>query len=93
MIDLLPRLSNIRVRRVWRGCYPQTPDGMPIVGEAQQARGYFYAAGLCGQGLMLGPGLAQDLANLMITGKPITEDSAWRSLSLQRSFKTTESLK
>jgi sarcosine oxidase subunit beta len=93
MIDLLPRLSNLRVRRVWRGCYPQTPDGMPVAGEAQQARGYFYAVGLCGQGLMLGPGLAQDLVNLMLTGKPITEESAWRSLSLQRSFKTAESLK
>ena len=32
MVRLLPRLKNLRVRRVWRGLYPMTPDGSPIVG-------------------------------------------------------------
>jgi sarcosine oxidase subunit beta len=93
MVDLLPRLANIRVRRVWRGCYPQTPDGMPIVGEKPEARGYFYAVGLCGQGLMLGPGLAEDIVGLMLNGKPVTEEAAFRSLSLYRDFGKTEALK
>jgi sarcosine oxidase subunit beta len=93
MVDLLPRLANIRIRRVWRGCYPQTPDGMPIVGEKPEARGYFYAVGLCGQGLMLGPGLAQDLVGLMLNGKPLTDEAAFSSLSLYRDFGKTEALK
>jgi sarcosine oxidase subunit beta len=93
MVDLMPRLANIRVRRVWRGCYPQTPDGMPIVGEKPEARGYFYAVGLCGQGLMLGPGLAQDVIGLILNGKPVTEETAFRSLSLYRDFGRTEALK
>ena len=93
MVDLLPRLRAIRVRRVWRGCYPQTPDGMPIVGEAPDARGYLFAVGLCGQGLMLGPGLARDLASLMTTGKPVTDLAAWRSFSLGRDFGRVESLR
>lgn len=93
MIDLLPRLAPVRVRRVWRGCYPQTPDGMPIVGEAPEARGYFYAVGMCGQGLMLGPGLAQDMVSLMTTGAAITEAEAWNSLRLDRDFGRVESLK
>ncbi len=93
IIDLLPRMAQIRVRRVWRGSYPQTPGGMPITGEAPDVRGYFFAVGLCGQGLMLGPGLAEDMVSLMLTGKPLTEESAWASLSLDRSFGTTEALK
>jgi sarcosine oxidase subunit beta len=93
IIDLLPRMAQIRVRRVWRGCYPQTPDGMPVAGEAPHVQGYFFAVGLCGQGLMLGPGLAEDMVSLMLTGKPITEESAWAALSLDRSFGTTEALK
>ncbi|MCP4690991.1 MAG: FAD-binding oxidoreductase, partial [Desulfobacterales bacterium] len=27
MVKLVPRLRNIRVRRMWRGLYPMTPDG------------------------------------------------------------------
>jgi len=93
MVDLIPRLANIRVRRVWRGCYPQTADGMPIVGEKPEARGYFYAVGMCGQGLMLGPGLAQDVVGLILNGKPVTEETAFSSLSLYRDFGRTEALK
>ncbi|MBI5883574.1 MAG: FAD-binding oxidoreductase [Elusimicrobia bacterium] len=93
MVDLLPRLAGIRIRRVWRGCYPQTPDGSPIVGEARDARGYLYAVGMCGQGLMLGPGLAQDLVSVMTKGKPVTELAAWDSLRLDRGFGKVETLK
>ena len=32
MIEIMPRLKNIRVRRTWRGLYPMTPDGFPIIG-------------------------------------------------------------
>ncbi|MBI5209131.1 MAG: FAD-binding oxidoreductase [Elusimicrobia bacterium] len=93
ILDLLPRLAGIRVRRVWRGCYPQTPDGNPIVGEASTVRGYFYAVGLCGQGLMLGPGLAEDMVSLMTAGEPVTERQAWDSLRLERDFGRVEALK
>jgi glycine/D-amino acid oxidase-like deaminating enzyme len=48
---------------------------------------------MCGQGLMLGPGLAQDVVGLMLNGKPVTEETAFRSLSLYRDFGRTEALK
>ncbi|MDP2954834.1 MAG: FAD-binding oxidoreductase [Longimicrobiales bacterium] len=93
MVDLLPRLAGIRVRRVWRGCYPQTPDASPVVGEAPETRGYYFGVGLCGQGLMLGPGLAEDLVSLMTTGTTVTEEKAWNLLRLERDFGKTEALK
>jgi len=59
MVEVMPRLKNIRVRRTWRGLYPMTPDGQPIIGWAREVQGLFLAVGMCGQGFMLGPGLGE----------------------------------
>lgn len=93
MVDLLPKLANIRVRRIWRGCYPQTPDGSPIVGSVAGVEGCHYAVGLCGQGLMLGPGLAEDLVSIMQTGRPVTDADVFASFRLDRDFSAAEALK
>ena len=45
MLNLYPRLRNIRVRRVWRGLYPMTLDGVPIVGFDRDVEGFFHAVG------------------------------------------------
>ena len=86
MLDLLPRLATVRVRRVWRGTYPQTPDGSPIVGSAVDPKGYHFAVGMCGQGLMLGPGLADDLVSLVTEGRPRTDPEVFRLFRHDRDF-------
>jgi len=73
MVRLLPRLKNLRVRRMWRGLYPMTPDGSPLVGWNTQVQGLLHATGMCGQGFMLGPGVGQVVAR-MITGKTTDQD-------------------
>ncbi len=65
MVDVIPRLRNLRVRRTWRGLYPMTPDGLPIVGEMTEAPGLIHAIGMCGQGFMLGPGIGELLTRLV----------------------------
>ncbi len=93
MIDLMPRLKNIRVRRTWRGLYPMTPDGFPIVGWAREVEGFLQAAGMCGQGFMLGPGLAELLVRI-VAGQPQPADEEILSyLSPYRSFVSEEKLK
>ncbi len=93
MIDLMPRLKNIRVRRTWRGLYPMTPDGFPIVGWAKEVDGFLQAAGMCGQGFMLGPGVAELLTRI-VSGKPEPADEEILSyLSPYRSFVSEEKLK
>jgi sarcosine oxidase subunit beta len=73
MVRLLPRLKNLRVRRMWRGLYPMTPDGSPLVGWNTQVQGLLHATGMCGQGFMLGPGVGQVVARI-ITGKTTEQD-------------------
>ena len=93
MIDLMPRLANLRVRRVWRGLYPMTPDGLPIVGKVKELKGYINAVGMCGQGFMIGPGLALYLVK-MVQDKLSAEDRAVLSvLSVYRDFGGEEKLK
>jgi sarcosine oxidase subunit beta len=65
MIQLLPRLKNIKIRRTWRGLYPMTHDGNPIVGEIEEVSGYINAVGMSGQGYMLGPGLGELLSRIV----------------------------
>ncbi len=93
MVDLMPRLKNIRVRRTWRGLYPMTPDGFPLVGWSQEVPGYLLAVGMCGQGFMLGPGLGELIARL-VDGSITAEDEETLSyLSPYRQFAGQELLK
>ncbi|HRW77069.1 MAG TPA: FAD-binding oxidoreductase, partial [Candidatus Sabulitectum sp.] len=92
MVDLYPRLANLKVRRTWKGCYPQTPDGSPIIGETG-VKGFLAAVGMCGQGFMLGPGVGEVLARL-VTGKTSDEDRmVLDAMALNREFSGTEALK
>lgn len=93
MVSLLPRLKNLRVRRMWRGLYPMTPDGSPIVGWNRDVEGLLHATGMCGQGFMLGPGIGELLAR-MITGESTENDSIiLKEFSPYREFAGQEALK
>ncbi len=94
LILLFPRLKNIRVRRTWRGLYPMTPDGVPIVDKVKDSDGIYLAVGFCGQGLMLGPGIALNLVSLITKGKPVLPEEIFRSYSLYRDYsRPSEALK
>jgi len=93
MVDLMPKLGNLKVRRTWRGLYPMTPDGSPIVGRSQELEGYIDAIGMCGQGYMLGPGVGALVARLA-TGELREGDAAiLAELSPTRVFGGVEALK
>ena len=93
MLDLLPRLKNLRVRRVWRGLYPMSPDGSPLVGWNREKVGLLHATGMCGQGFMLGPGLGEVVAR-MVTQESNEQDQIILSdFSPYREFNAQETLK
>jgi sarcosine oxidase subunit beta len=84
MVQIMPRLKNLTIRRVWRGLYPMTPDGSPIVGKAPGVDGLVLGVGMCGQGFMLGPGVGMNLASLVAHGRPVTEPEVFDLLSPSR---------
>ena len=93
LLALLPRLRHARVRRTWRGAYPMTPDGSPLVGWSDRVQGLVHATGMCGQGFMLGPGIGTLVAR-MVRGELRDDDqdtlAAWRP---QRAFEGAEVLR
>ncbi len=94
MVDLVPRLANLRVRRTWRGLYPMTPDGSPLVGWAREVGGYLMAIGMCGQGFMLGPGLGELLTRMVAQEELSSEDrEVLKVLWPYRTFAGQEALK
>ncbi len=93
MVDLMPKLANVKVRRTWRGLYPMTPDGFPIIGRAQEVDGYICAVGMCGQGYMLGPGVGALLARMVADTLTPEDEEVLEDLSLYREFGTGEKLK
>ena len=93
MVDVMPRLANIRVRRTWRGLYPMTPDGFPIVGWAKEVQGYLLAVGMCGQGLMMGPGMGELLTRTVKNSLTASDHEVLGILSPYRQFAGQEKLK
>ncbi len=93
MVGLMPKLANLKVRRTWRGLYPMTPDGSPVVGRSATLEGYLDAVGMCGQGYMLGPGVGA-LVSRMVTNTLTGEDEAiLHELRPDREFAGVEKLK
>ena len=93
LVQLLPRLKNLSVRRTWRGLYPMTPDGSPIIGWNRQVTGLLHATGMCGQGLMLGPGTGELVARMIADQTSADDPLILEEFSPYRKFESEELLK
>ena len=92
MVELIPRLANLRVRRTWRGLYPMTPDAFPIIGWTKEVEGYLLAVGMCGQGFMLGPGVGELLVRLVRRTHTRQDEEVLAYVSPYRKFQGLEKL-
>jgi len=93
MVNLFPKLTNLKVRRTWRGQYPMTPDGFPIVSDTNEIHGFIQAVGMCGQGFMLGPGLGELIARMIINELSDDDQRILKSFDLYRDFSGMEQFK
>ncbi|MFX1495361.1 MAG: NAD(P)/FAD-dependent oxidoreductase, partial [Promethearchaeota archaeon] len=93
MIRLLPRLRNVKIRRTWRGLYPMTPDGNPILGKIDNIEGYINAVGMCGQGFMLGPGIGELMSRILTDKLTSRDKEILADLNCSREFCREEELK
>ena len=86
MISLIPRFKNLLIRRVWRGCYPMTPDGVPIIDQVAECEGLILAVGMCGQGFMMGPGVAKNVTSRIVHGKWLLPVDVQQCFRFDRDF-------
>ena len=93
MVNLFPKLANLKVRRTWRGQYPMTADGFPIVGETKEFPNFINAIGMCGQGFMMGPGLGELLTRVVTSKVTANDIDVLQHFNLYRNFSGTEQFK
>lgn len=93
MVSLFPKLANLKVRRTWRGQYPMTPDGFPIVGSTKEYPNFINAVGMCGQGYMLGPGLGELITRIVVGQLTEDDEDVLKHFNLYRDFSNTEQFK
>ncbi len=93
MVSIYPRLKNLKVRRTWRGQYPMTSDGFPIVGRPKEYNNVINAVGMCGQGFMLGPGLGELLTMMVIKEESEDDVRILKSFDPYRDFSGMEQFK
>lgn len=84
-----PILKNVHVIRSYAGFRPATVDGKPIIGEVEDRKGFYIAAGHEGDGIALAPITGKLIAEL-IDYKKISYDI--NQLSLSR-FRNNEEVK
>ncbi|HPI42905.1 MAG TPA: FAD-binding oxidoreductase [Candidatus Cloacimonas acidaminovorans] len=93
MLTIYPRLRNLKVRRTWRGQYPMTPDGFPLVGIMQEVENLVNAVGMCGQGFMLGPGMGELVTRICLENPTDKDLKILESFDPYRQFTSQEAFK
>ena len=80
----VPAFADLQVnpRRCWAGLYEMSPDHHAILGEAPDLRGFYFANGFSGHGVMHSPATGRILADLILEGE--TQVINAKDLNLQR---------
>jgi glycine/D-amino acid oxidase-like deaminating enzyme len=74
MIRRLPALKDVRDVRGWAGLYEMTPDHNPVLGEHPALRGFIFANGFSGHGLMMSPATGKIVSEMVMLGRSETFD-------------------
>lgn len=75
----LPLLGGLAIASSWHGDYDMSPDHNGMVGQAEAARGFYYATGFSGHGFMLSPAIGEHLAELIVGRETTIDLSALRA--------------
>lgn len=68
-VRAIPMLKNVRVKRVWSGLRPGSPDELPILGPVESVSGYLNACGHFRTGILNAP-LSGLIISEFASGKP-----------------------
>jgi sarcosine oxidase subunit beta len=68
ILTVMPRLGDVKVLRQWAGPYDMSPDGHPILGDADDAPGLYLCCGFAGYGFMMAPVIGELYAEWLTGG-------------------------
>ena len=74
LVRRLPALRDVKDVEGWAGLYEMTPDHNPVLGEHPALRGFIFASGFSGHGLMMSPATGKIVSEIVRTGKSTTFD-------------------
>ena len=74
MVRRLPALQGVSDVRGWAGLYEMTPDHNPVLGEHPALRGFIFANGFSGHGLMMSPATGKIVSEIVRLGRSETFD-------------------
>jgi sarcosine oxidase subunit beta len=89
-IKRLPALADAAVSHAWAGLYEMTPDHNPIIGGAQEVRGFYTIAGFSGHGFQHSPAAGRILADLLTGRDPAFDVSPFAPDRFARHVEHTE---
>ena len=70
VVDIMPKVGNLRVIRQWGGSYNMSPDRQPIISDTKDLEGFYMACGFSGHGFMFAPLTGILLSNLILGETP-----------------------
>ncbi len=76
-LALVPSLARYNIEQHWSGLRPGSPTGVPYVGGHPSLQGLFVNAGHFRNGVVLGPGSARLVADLVTGRTPIVDPSPY----------------
>ena len=78
LMELVPSLRGVRIRRAWAGYIDATPDAVPVLGPADRPEGFIFATGFSGHGFAMGPIAGRLVSEMILDGKPSIDVRALR---------------
>jgi sarcosine oxidase subunit beta len=70
MSRYFPSILNANLQRVWIGYYLKTPDHHPLIGYLPGLENTVIATGFSGHGYMMSPIVGEEIANIIVKGRP-----------------------
>jgi FAD-dependent oxidoreductase domain-containing protein 1 len=74
LVRRLPAFAGLHDAEGWAGLYEMTPDHNPVLGEHPGLRGFIFANGFSGHGLMMSPATGKIVSEIIRTGRSQTFD-------------------
>ena len=70
MRKLLPSVGELGIQRTWAGRIDASPDATPVLGEVPGVKGFYFATGMSGHGIAMGPGAGLVMSQLVMGETP-----------------------